>query len=126
MFGTSRRYTMILVAAYVAGTTASAQTAGASRTSGADSGASPAASASAQVAGPRLETTAIAIRHLTPVAGPLALQRPKPMSMGKPVTMMIVGGTAIVLGAVIGRDVGTLFMIGGSVSLLIGLYQYLK
>jgi hypothetical protein len=39
---------------------------------------------------------------------------------------MVVGGAAVVLGALIGDDVGTVFMIGGAVALLIGLYQYLQ
>jgi hypothetical protein len=42
------------------------------------------------------------------------------------IALMIVGGAAVVLGAVIGDDVGTIFMIGGAVALLIGLYKYLS
>jgi 6-phosphofructokinase len=118
--------TMILVAGGVATAPASAQSASASRTSETDTLSVPAAMTSAQVAGPRLEVTATAMRHLTRTTEPLAFQRVQPMSMGKPVALMIVGGAAIVLGAVIGGDPGTLFMIGGSASLLFGLYQYLK
>ena len=40
--------------------------------------------------------------------------------------LMIVGGAAVVLGALIGDDVGTIFMIGGAVAILIGLYKYLQ
>jgi len=39
---------------------------------------------------------------------------------------MIVGGAAILVGAIIGDAAGTLFMIGGAVALLVGLYQYLQ
>jgi hypothetical protein len=118
--------TMILVTGCVATATASAQNAGTSRASETDTLSVPAAIAAAQVAGPRLEVTASAMRHLIQTTDPLAFQRVQPMSMGKPVALMIVGGAAIVLGAVIGGDPGTLFMVGGSASLLFGLYQYLK
>ena len=42
------------------------------------------------------------------------------------IALMIVGGAAVVLGALIGDDVGTIFMIGGAVAILIGLYKYLQ
>jgi hypothetical protein len=80
----------------------------------------------ATAAGPRVEVLSTGIS--TPdgrVESALVLQQRR-QSVGKPVALMIVGGAAIVLGAVIGDDVGTLFMIGGAVALLIGLYQYLK
>jgi len=54
----------------------------------------------------------------------VSLQRRQ--SQSQPVALMIVGGAAIVLGALIGDDVGLLFMIGGAVALLIGLYKYLQ
>jgi hypothetical protein len=38
---------------------------------------------------------------------------------------MIVGGTALVLGAVIGGDAGTLVMVGGAGIGLYGLYRFL-
>jgi hypothetical protein len=77
-------------------------------------------------AGPRVEVLSTGINTAdTRAESALSLQRQR-QSVGKPVALMIVGGAAIVLGAVIGDDVGTLFMIGGAVALLIGLYQYLK
>jgi hypothetical protein len=79
----------------------------------------------APAAGPRLEVTATAARQLTK-ADNSATQRRARQSTGKPVALMIVGGAAIVLGAVIGDAAGTLFMIGGAVALLVGLYQYLQ
>jgi len=56
----------------------------------------------------------------------LAAAAARRKSMGQPVALMIVGGAAIVIGAVIGGDAGTIFMIGGAVAGLIGLYQYLQ
>jgi len=73
--------------------------------------------------GPRMAPTGV--RRQSAAAGQAAMAS-QPQSMGKPMALMIVGGAAIVLGAVIGGDIGTLFMIGGTVSLLIGLYQYVK
>ncbi len=78
-------------------------------------------------AGPRVELTATAVR--APAA---ALDRasneaaPRRQNVAAPVALMIVGGAAIVLGAVIGGAAGTLFMVGGAVAALIGLYQYLQ
>ena len=77
-------------------------------------------------AGPTIDASAAAFRmaKVSSESANLVLQQRQ--SMGRPVALMIVGGAAIVLGAVIGDDVGTLFMIGGAVALLYGLYQYTK
>ncbi len=40
--------------------------------------------------------------------------------------MMIVGGAAMLTGAVVGGDAGTLISVGGAVVFLVGLYQFLK
>jgi hypothetical protein len=40
--------------------------------------------------------------------------------------MMIVGGAAMLTGAVVGGDSGTLISVGGAVVFLWGLYQYLQ
>lgn len=78
-------------------------------------------------AGPRQAVTATAIKRPTQArTDSLTLVQRRSQSMGKPVALMVVGGAAVVLGAVIGDDVGTIFMIGGAVALLIGLYQYLQ
>jgi hypothetical protein len=46
--------------------------------------------------------------------------------LGQPMAMMIVGGAAVLLGAIIGDTPGTVIMIGGAVIGLIGLYEYLQ
>jgi hypothetical protein len=46
--------------------------------------------------------------------------------LGQPMAMMVVGGTALLVGAIIGDTPGTIFMIGGAVIGLIGLYEYLQ
>ena len=58
-------------------------------------------------------------------ASALLLQRRR-AGLGQPMAMMIVGGTAVLLGAIIGDTPGTFIMIGGAVIGLIGLYQYLQ
>jgi len=46
--------------------------------------------------------------------------------VGQAGAMMIVGGAAILVGALIGGDPGTVIMVGGAVVGLIGLYKYLQ
>jgi hypothetical protein len=78
-------------------------------------------------AGPRRDVTATAVRQLMqPVDSAALLQRARRQSSGKPAALMIVGGAAVVLGAVIGDAPGTLFMIGGAAAFLYGLYLYLQ
>ncbi|MEK7402544.1 MAG: hypothetical protein AABZ80_09315 [Gemmatimonadota bacterium] len=82
------------------------------------------ADSTAQAAGPRLTTTATGVhRQNAPTTASMA---PALTNLGKPKTLMIMGGAAIVLGVVIGTDIGTLLEIGGAVSFLVGLYQYIK
>jgi hypothetical protein len=47
-------------------------------------------------------------------------------SVGRNPAMMIVGGVALIAGAVIGGESGTIIMIGGGILGLYGLWQYLK
>ena len=75
--------------------------------------------------GPRLERTAAAMRAPAAERADAALQA-RTNSMGKPIALIVVGGAAIILGAVIGDDIGTIFSIGGAIALLYGLYLYLR
>lgn len=79
----------------------------------------------ARMAGPTVDATATAFRVQPQPAdsASLALQR---QNVGRPVALMVVGGAAILVGAVIGDAPGALFMIGGAVAFLYGLYQYLQ
>ena len=56
------------------------------------------------------------------VESPAAMRAPSAQNT----TLMIVGGAALVIGAVIGGDAGTIFMVGGGVIGLIGLYRHLQ
>jgi hypothetical protein len=78
-------------------------------------------------AGPRLETSAIALQPSVASDSAEATQRrSSSRGMGQAQAMMIVGGAAVVVGIIIGDDVGTLIAVSGAVVGLYGLYQYLK
>lgn len=77
-------------------------------------------------AGPTVDGTATAFRGAGIVQDGSSIEMQRRQGVGRPVALMIVGGAALLVGAVIGDDVGTLFMIGGAVALLYGLYKYLQ
>jgi len=94
-------------------------------------GAMPAASASSassasSAAGPRRDLTATAVRQITGAATTASAALAKQKNVGRPAALMIVGGAAIVLGLLMGEAIGTLFVVGGAVAVLVGLYQYLQ
>lgn len=80
----------------------------------------------APAAGPTIDGSATAFRAVANVSDISAAEMQRRQSAGKPVALMIVGGAAILVGAVIGDAPGTLFMVGGAVALLYGLYLYLQ
>jgi hypothetical protein len=80
--------------------------------------------ASAPSLAPRQGDEAVGIRA-TPVAF-AAAPAPAPDRIGRSPAMMIVGGAALLVGAVVGGKSGTIIMIGGGVIGLIGLWNYLK
>ena len=55
----------------------------------------------------------------------LAAQR-RNAGLGQAQAMMIVGGAAILVGAIVGDTPGQIIMIGGAVVGLVGLYKYLQ
>ena len=68
-------------------------------------------------AGAARATSAAPLTVADPVTGPRA---------GRPVALMIVGGAALILGAIIGGSGGTAVAIGGAVVGLVGLYQFIR
>lgn len=81
-------------------------------------------SATATVRGPSVSSARIAARHESTTRGaPPVLQNRS--SNRNAVALMIVGGAALVVGAVIGDDAGTLVMLGGAAVGLYGLYMFL-
>lgn len=66
----------------------------------------------------RLGLTPREARPLAPVPGAGGLSKSE--------AMMVVGGVALILGAVIGDDEGTIIMVGGAVIGLLGLWRWLQ
>ena len=111
--------TVALIAAAAGSTTAAAQGTQASATPPADTVLN--LGTSTPQSGPRMQVTGMRRN-----AANSATAAQRPVSMGRPMALMVVGGAALVLGALIGGSVGDLFMLGGAVSFLIGLYEYIR
>ena len=77
--------------------------------------------------GPSVESGIAAARRVT-VALPLDVAPGDPGSphVGRDAAFMIVGGAAFIVGAIIGDKSGTVFMVGGGLVLLYGLFEYLQ
>jgi len=83
-------------------------------------------SAAASLGGPRMETARAGVRALAPIEGRTA---PAPMRRAdtkQSRTYMILGGAALLGGAIIGDDVGSIIMLGGLGVGLYGLYLHLQ
>lgn len=80
------------------------------------SGARPGPTADRAVAGIRVDAA----------VGASDAQAPAATRVGRNPAMMIVGGAALIVGAVIGGDAGTIVMVGGAVVGLVGLWNYLR
>lgn len=77
-------------------------------------------------AGPRLDETRVGVRAVASLAAP---EVPAPMRRAdtqRSRTLMILGGAALLGGAIIGDDVGSLIMLGGLGVGLYGLYLHLQ
>jgi hypothetical protein len=83
----------------------------------------PAAQPVVQPAGPTIATAAVGVRN-TKAEPPKTPPRFADTNQNK--AMMIVGAAALITGAIIGDTAGTIFMVGGGVIGLIGLYHYLE
>jgi hypothetical protein len=65
--------------------------------------------------------------HLRETSRPsVPTMAPARAGLGQARAMMVVGAAALVAGAIIGGDPGTIVMVGGAVIGLIGLYEYLQ
>ena len=63
--------------------------------------------------------------HARTSVAPLSVTAKK-ANLGQSQALMIVGGAALIVGAIIGDDPGTVIMVGGAIVGLYGLYQYLQ
>ena len=77
-----------------------------------------------QQVGPTIAALTVGVRNVVPAT----TQTPQRGSagLGQNEALMIVGGAAILVGAVVGGDAGDIFMIGGAIVGLYGLYKYLQ
>jgi hypothetical protein len=68
-----------------------------------------------------------ATRSLAPAPAHIQTQTRSPgENVGKTRAMMGVGLAAVIIGVVVGGDVGTVFVVGGGIVGLIGLYRFMK
>ena len=72
---------------------------------------------------PTQAAATVGVRAYSTTPAPVTAPAP---ATGRSPAMMIVGGVALLVGAVIGGDEGTIIMIGGGVLGLFGLWNYLK
>ena len=84
----------------------------------------PVATASEAPRGPLMKDAAVGVRldaRNTPLATP-----PKFQATGRNPAMMIVGGAALIVGAVLNSQAGNVIMIAGGIIGLVGLWNYLQ
>jgi hypothetical protein len=74
--------------------------------------------------GPTQSALSVAVRASVPATAAAAPRNSA--GLGQNEALMIVGGAAILVGAIVGGDAGNFFMIGGAVVGLYGLYKYLQ
>ena len=86
----------------------------------------PIASAPQTERGPTLRAAAVGVQYRSTPFEPAELQQRRNVGLGQAEAMMIVGGAAVLVGAVVGGDAGDIIMIGGAIIGLVGLYKYLQ
>ncbi len=84
------------------------------------------AEVAAPIAGPRLDQGRSGIAAVREAASTAPTPVPQEISRRRGVPQMIIGGAAILGGAVIGGDAGSIISVGGLVYGLYGLYLYLQ
>ncbi len=77
-------------------------------------------------AGPTIESAVAGIRVSADKNASLAPAAQIRRGQGKDVALMVVGVGAMVVGAIVGGDAGTVILIGGAAMALFGLYNYLE
>ena len=82
-------------------------------------------SATVTARGPSIATARVAVRQLSAASAEAPLMQDNGKSKRRSLAFMIVGGAALVIGAVIGDDAGTIVMLGGAAIGLYGLYMFL-
>ena len=75
--------------------------------------------------GPTVTAAAVGAHEIAPQPAP-RLEPPRRTDTNHNRAMMIVGGAALIVGAIIGDTAGTLIMVGGAAVGLYGLYKFLQ
>lgn len=83
-----------------------------------------ATSAAHQQVGPTTGALSVGVHAVMPATASVAPRGSA--GLGQSEAMMIVGGAAILVGAIVGGNAGDVFMVGGAVVGLYGLYKYLQ
>jgi hypothetical protein len=127
MIARIRRFALAALTAIAAGIAASRL--GAQQPSAPPSGNGPTAHQAAPPAGPTVDRAAVGVRPLPQQPATLdeaeaALQ--SRLGLGRARALMIVGFGALIVGLLIGDDVGALVAVAGAAVGLYGLYHYLK
>ena len=91
---------------------------------------SPAASARTQVparstAGPTVAASVVGIKSSS-TAAPKPVAAENSLGAGRNVALMVVGGAALIIGAIIGGTAGVLIAVGGAAIGLYGLYNFVQ
>lgn len=81
-------------------------------------------SAPAVSASPRINDNVVGVRSAAATA--VVAPAPAPQVRNRGTAMMVLGGAALLVGAVVGGDAGTIVMIGGGIIGLVGLWNYLQ
>jgi hypothetical protein len=84
------------------------------------------APAATPAVGPVLRSSAVRVHTARPATALGANAALMATSRTQSRAMMVVGAAALITGAIIGGDPGTIVMVGGAVVGLIGLYDYLQ
>jgi len=123
-----RRLSIVVIALVACGTLAGAQDVGG--VAGPDAQVAPAATVAAPVpvtdAGPRIEGARVGVRSAVASAAVNAPMVPHMKQSRRGKTLMIVGGAALLGGAIIGGDAGTIVMLGGLGVGVYGLYLWVQ
>ncbi len=85
----------------------------------------PAPSYSNTAAGPTVSSSAVGIRR-APTANAVAPAAEARLGAGRNVALMVVGGAALIIGAVIGGTAGVLIAVAGAAVGLYGLYNFIQ
>ncbi|MEP7381855.1 MAG: hypothetical protein ABI910_09230 [Gemmatimonadota bacterium] len=75
-------------------------------------------------AGPTMQSSIAGVRTQSDAATPVPYVADD--RVGRNPALMIVGGAALIVGAIIGGDAGTIVMVGGAVTGLVGLWNFLR